>query len=359
MLKIGQPLVRHLALLLAALVLALALFAGDTQAADKEKPVKRDYSMVFAPPAPQRQSVAEMNAKSEGCNSCHVKSDAPTMHVTPAVRLGCTDCHGGNASVRGNSELAHDDPAYVAARDKAHVLPKYPDSWHFPSSANPKRSYALLNKESPEFIKFVNPSDYRVAREACGSCHIQAIEAAERSIMATGAMLWGGASYNNGILPYKNYLLGEAYTRDGDAAKITTPGAGPGGKLSDDQVARGVLAEMYPLPTWHVIPPGDVFRVFERGGRTINSQFPEIGLPNPSGSIQRLEEPGRPDLKQSNRGPARVCASRSRRSTSTRPASMIPSPGSWAPMTSRAIIAIRAVPAATWSTPMTANRAIR
>ncbi|MEP2180470.1 MAG: hypothetical protein ABJI04_11090, partial [Marinomonas sp.] len=44
-------------------------------------------------------------------------------------------------------------------------------------------------------------------------------------------------------------------------------------------------------------------RVFERGGRTINSQFPEIGLPNPTGSIQRLEEPGRPDLKQSNRGP--------------------------------------------------------
>jgi hypothetical protein len=303
MLERCQPFARHLALLVAALFLALALFAGDTMAADKEKPVKRDYSRVIAPPAPQRQSVAEMEAKSEGCNTCHVKTDAPTMHVTPAVRLGCTDCHGGDAKVRGNSELPHDHPDYVAARDQAHVLPKYPDSWHFPSSANPKRSYALLNKESPEFIKFVNPSDYRIAREACGACHIQAIESAERSIMATGAMLWGGASYNNGILPFKNYLLGEAYTRDGEAAKITTPGAGPGGKLSEDQIARGVLAEMYPLPTWHVIPPGDVFRVFERGGRTINSQFPEIGLPNPSGSIQRLEEPGRPDLKQSNRGP--------------------------------------------------------
>ncbi|MDC8754024.1 hypothetical protein OIK40_05125 [Erythrobacter sp. sf7] len=272
-------------------------------AADKEKPVKRDYSRVIAPPAPQRQSVAEMNAKSEGCNTCHVKSDAPTMHLTPAVRLGCTDCHGGDATVRGDSELPHDHPDYVAARDRAHVLPKYPDSWHFPSSANPKRSYALLNKEAPEFIKFVNPSDYRVAREACGSCHIQAIEAAERSIMATGAMLWGGASYNNGILPFKNYLLGEAYTRKGEAAKITSPGAAPDGKLSTEQVARGVLAELYPLPTWHVIPPGDIFRVFERGGRTINSQFPEIGLPNPTGQIQRLEEPGRPDLKQSNRGP--------------------------------------------------------
>jgi hypothetical protein len=300
----GQPFVRHLVLLAAALVLALVLFAGDTMAAGGQKPVKRDYSLVIAPPAPQRQSVAEMQAKSEGCNTCHVKSDAPTMHMTPAVRLGCTDCHGGNAKVRGNSQLPHDHPDYVAARDQAHVLPKYPDSWHFPSSANPKRSYALLNKEAPEFIKFVNPSDYRVAREACGACHVQAIESAERSIMATGAMLWGGASYNNGILPFKNYLLGEAYTRDGHAAKLTTPGAAPDGKLSQDQIARGVLAEMYPLPTWHVIPPGDVFRVFERGGRTINSQFPEIGLPNPSGSIQRLEEPGRPDLKQSNRGPA-------------------------------------------------------
>jgi hypothetical protein len=303
MLTLARPFARHIALLVAAAFLALALFAGDTMAADKEKPVTRDYSRVIAPPAPQRQSVAEMNAKSEGCNTCHVKSDAPTMHLTPAVRLGCTDCHGGDATVRGDSELPHDHPDYVAARDRAHVLPKYPDSWHFPSSANPKRSYALLNKEAPEFIKFVNPSDYRVAREACGSCHIQAIEAAERSIMATGAMLWGGASYNNGILPFKNYLLGEAYTRKGEAAKITSPGAGPDGKLSTEQVARGVLAELYPLPTWHVIPPGDIFRVFERGGRTINSQFPEIGLPNPTGQIQRLEEPGRPDLKQSNRGP--------------------------------------------------------
>ena len=30
---------------------------------------------------------------------------------------------------------------------------------------------------------------------------------------------------------------------------------------------------------------------------------PEIGLPNSTGSIQRLEEPGRPDIRQSNRGP--------------------------------------------------------
>src|SRR5205085_10638740 len=127
-------------------------------------------------------------------------------------------------------------------------------------------------------------------------------EAAERSLMSTGAMLWGGAAYNNGIVPCKNYVLGEAYTRNGEPAKVLSPG-NPPGTVSDRQRARGALAELYPLPTWQVTPPGDVFRVFERGGRTINPTFPEIGLPNSTGASQKLDEPGRPDLKQSNRGP--------------------------------------------------------
>jgi hypothetical protein len=294
---------RPLLFVLAVIGFVSAVAVPRPQAAEKEVAVKRDYSKVTAAPAPASQTLAEMAAKSDGCLSCHVKTDAPTMHTSPAVRLGCIDCHGGDVSVRGNSELPHDHPDYVAARDAAHVLPKYPDSWHWPSSANPKRSYALLNKEDPIFVRFVNPSDYRVARESCGACHMETIEAGERSIMATGAMLWGGAAYNNGILPFKNYIVGEAYTRDGEPAKLLSPGA-PHGTVTENQRKRGALAELYPMPTWHVIPPADTFRVFERGGRTINSQFPEIGLPSPSGQIQRLEEPGRPDLKQSNRGPA-------------------------------------------------------
>jgi hypothetical protein len=277
------------------------LLASPIAASETEKPVARDYGAVRAGPAPRTQEWDAAEAKSAGCVSCHTDSDAKTMHSSPAVVLGCVDCHGGNASVSGDPSLPHDSPAYVAARDKAHVLPKYPKSWHWPSSANPKRSYTLLNTESPEFVRFVNPSDYRVARDSCGACHIETIEAAERSIMASGAMLWGGAAYNNGIVPYKNYIFGEAYTRHGEPARIVSP---PDPKaITPEQKARGVLAELYPLPTWHVVPPGDVFRVFERGGRTIGTQFPEIGLPSPSGSIQRLEESGRPDIRQSNRGP--------------------------------------------------------
>ncbi|WP_129791378.1 LVIVD repeat-containing protein [Sphingosinicella sp. CPCC 101087] len=285
----------------AAIAVSALIGASSLGAAEKEKAYVRDYSLVRAAPAPRTQDWAEAEAKSAGCQSCHTDSDAHTMHRSPAVVLGCTDCHGGNPTITAPAG-AHgaDDPAYVVARDQAHVLPIYPDSWHWPSSANPSRTYTLLNREAPEFVRFVNPSDYRAVRDSCGACHMEIIEAAERSIMATGAMLWGGGAYNNGILPFKNYMFGEAYTRDGQPARIQSP---IGGQITEQQRARGVLAEMYPLPTWHVVPPGDIFRVFERGGRNINTQFAEVGLPNPTGSIQRLEEPGRPDLRQSNRGP--------------------------------------------------------
>lgn len=285
-------------LALAALILAIP---AVSLASDGEKPVKRSY--VFAPPAPGSQTTEEAQAKSAGCLSCHTASDAVSMHKSDAVVLGCADCHGGNATVAlTDRRLKPTDPAYQAVLAKAHVLPRYPQAWHWPSSANPRASYTLLNKESPEFIRFVNPSDYRVARESCGACHMDTIQAAERSIMASGAMLWGGASYNNGIVPFKNYVFGEAYTRDGEPAKIVSPGDPPG-TVTAEQKARGALPALYPLPSWHVVPPADIFRVFERGGRNINTGFAEVGLPNSLGSIQRLEEPGRPDLKQSNRGP--------------------------------------------------------
>ncbi len=284
--------------------LCLLTASAGLVASDGEKPVFRDYTAVFAPPAPEAQTKEEAAAKSAGCITCHSASDALTMHKSPAVLLGCTDCHGGNAKIGlENASIKMDSAPYMEVLKKAHVLPRYPESWHWPSSANPERSYTLFNKESPEFIRFTNPSDYRVARESCGSCHLSVIEAAERSLMATGAMLWGGASYNNGIVKLKNYALGEAYTRLGEPAKIVSPGE-PYGTVTAEQKARGNLPVLYPLPAWQVVPPGDVFRVFERGGRNIQTQFAEVGLPNPTGAIQRLEEPGRPDLKQSSRGPA-------------------------------------------------------
>ena len=148
---------RRMAGLLALAIATLLLPAAILYASDEEKAVRRVY--VAAPPAPMSQTAAQVAEKSDGCTSCHTKTDEPSMHATPAVMLGCADCHGGNAGVIGDPSHGFDDPTYVAARDRAHVLPRYPKSWHYPDSANPKRSYTLLNREAPEYIRFVNPGD--------------------------------------------------------------------------------------------------------------------------------------------------------------------------------------------------------
>jgi len=280
-------------------VLSLGWLVQGSAMAGESHHAAQNRIFHTAPAAPYSQSAEEAAVKSSGCLTCHTEVDLPSMHKAGSVTLGCADCHGGDASVRWMGKPDPQAKSYAELRDRAHVLPRYPDDWNYPKSALPKRSYTLLNRESPEFIRFRNPSDYRVAREACGACHLPIINAAERSLMATNVMFWGIATYNNGILDKKNFILGESYTREGEPASLKSP---PFTKTENTDRNRMVEA-FVPLPTWGIIPPGDIFRVFERGGRTIGSGFPEIGNPNISGNIQKLEEPGRPDLHQSNRGP--------------------------------------------------------
>jgi len=241
------------------------------------------------------------------------------MHENKAIMLGCADCHGGNPNIvrPANAAISFGpsqssspaglaghapavtrsaDPAYKTAMDAAHVAPRNPEAWNWPVSAKPERSYTLLNNESPEFIRFLNPSDYRIVKYACGACHEQEVKVTQRSLMSTGAMLWGGAAYNNGILPFKHYLTGESYDENGKASQVFNPV-----EPTDEMKKHGVLPFLLPLPPWEVIKPSDIFRVFERGGRVTGTQFPDIGDPNSSGEIQKLEEPGRPELHASNR----------------------------------------------------------
>jgi hypothetical protein len=266
-------------------------------AATAGEPVERHY--VTAPPSPMEQSPAAAESKSQGCRSCHTQTDNASMHGNTAVNLGCTDCHGGDGAVTLGTGVQRGSAEYQKSMDAAHVLPRYPSEWHYPSSANPQRTYTLLNREAPEFIRFMNPSDFRVAREACGACHREIIEASIRSLHATAAMFWGGASYNNGILDFKNYILGESYNREGIGTVLKGP------VMQDRQAAynAAILPQLYPLPAWETVKPSDIFRIFERGGRNIGNLFTETGLPDATGEQQRLEEPGRPDIRASNRGP--------------------------------------------------------
>ena len=104
---------------------------------------------------------------------------------------------------------------------KAHVAPRHPELWQ--SSANPSDSSVLLNHESPEFIRFVNPADLRVAEQACGLCHSKIISDVGHSMMNHGAMLWGAALYNNGASPFKDYRYGQAYGLDGAPLRLESP----------------------------------------------------------------------------------------------------------------------------------------
>ncbi|NUN94667.1 MAG: hypothetical protein HUU16_00695 [Candidatus Omnitrophica bacterium] len=237
-----------------------------------------------------RQSPEAAAAKSASCLLCHQGIDDPDMHESVSLNLGCTDCHGGNPQTRAFQAPPMGSPEHLAMKLAAHVRPSHPECW--PTSANPERTYTLLNKESPEFIRFINPGDLRVAEISCGSCHARVVYNMQKSMMTTGALLWGSAAYNNGILPVKNYILGESYGPDGLARKVNTVPA-----PTPEELARGVLPSLLPLPRWEIVQPGDIFRAFERGGKA-NRLFvtDSVGLPNP------FEEPGKPDNRLGDRG---------------------------------------------------------
>src|SRR6185295_13289913 len=221
-------------------------------------------------------TAAEAARRSLGCVDCH--SGIEDMH-NGKINLGCIDCHGGDAGSRAQG-LAKGSPPYEEAKRKAHVQPKLRDLWK--TSANPQRANAQLNQESAEFMRFVNPGDLRVARLSCGTteCHGSEVHAVGKSMMATGAMLWGAALYNNGSFPLKNYRFGESYAADGTPQRLqTVPQPSP-----DETKKKGVLPYLDPLPRWEISQMGNILRTFERGGRKV----PEVGLPIPE------ELPGKP-----------------------------------------------------------------
>jgi hypothetical protein len=239
-------------------------------------------------PSSRGQSQEDADRKSAGCISCHTSTDEPTMHPTKTVHLACADCHGGNSSISVAPGIAPNSAQYIAAKEKAHVQPR--DSSFKDRSNLPERAYTKWLKESADYVKFINPGDLRVAPETCGpiGCHASETRAVSTSMMTHSGFLWGAALYNNGGTPYKNSHFGESYGRDGKPQSIkTAPPPTP-----EETRNKGVLPELDPLNRWEISQPGNVLRVFERGGRKKG----ELGNPN------REEDPGKPDDQLSERG---------------------------------------------------------
>ena len=224
----------------------------------------------------------------EGCVSCHAKIEPMHKYGSTgaldqlkdgkdAQGLSCTSCHGGNPVAK--------------TKDDAHVQARFPKLWQRDgksTGANPERSNTLLANESAEFVRFINPGDLRVARTACGECHGAQTYAVQRSMMTNGAMLWGAALYNNGGFPLKDTRFGESYSERGiPQSLLQTPQP-----TEEQRRQKGFLTFLDPLPRWEISQPGNILRVFERGGK----RRLEVGLPD------KDEDPGKPDKGLSARG---------------------------------------------------------
>ena len=235
-----------------------------------------------------KQSDEDIKAKSTNCISCHENSRDP--HCKTTVRIGCTDCHGGDPNVIRTIEgpgYPEREP-YTPRLCPAAPIAKKPGAWR--NSANPVRSYTLLNQESPDYIRFVNPGDSRVSHISCGTvnCHSNIVNQVRKSMMTHGCMLWGAALYNNGSVPYKVPRNGESYSMNGEPLRIQT-----NPPPTEFEKKKGVIPFLDPLPRYEMTQPGNLLRIFERGGKF----RAEVGIPDIN------EDTGRPFLSRlSNRG---------------------------------------------------------
>ncbi len=221
------------------------------------------------------QTTEQVDAKNVGCVSCHTQTDSASMHEAD-LPIACIDCHGGDG-------LARDE-------ETAHVQPLRKDL--FPTSANPVRAAAQVLDESPEFIRFVNPGDLRVAEQSCGlsGCHTDEVGRVQKSMMTHGGSLWGAALYNNGSVPEKDARFGESYSRDGMPQRIQRREP----PTAEETKSKGILSFLDPLPRWETSQPGNILRIFERGGR----KPLELGVPSPI----EPDPPGKPERRLSQRG---------------------------------------------------------
>jgi len=239
-------------------------------------------------PATEVTAAAQDADAPSSCKTCHPGVTDPHPGANESA---CVVCHGGDAS--------------AADKERAHrARPRHPERWQ--GGRNPKRSYTLLNDEDPEWIRFVNPGDLRVADETCGRCHADEVLNVQKSLMTTAGHFWGAAAYCNGIVPEKRTLFGESYARDGTPQRVNNllrDGSGWRPPTAAEITARSYAPVALPLPHWEVTQPGNVYRVFERGSRLGGVALGFNGAPSPLvGLPDKLEDPGRPNNRLSDRG---------------------------------------------------------
>lgn len=214
--------------------------------------------VLFVGRAPYESTRPSLGRQSDSCMLCHAGIESMHTDGDGEIGITCVDCHGGDGS--------------ASDKQRAHIQPRQPDI--FATSANPVRSYAALNDESYDFVRFMNPGDFRVASDACGACHDQIVNRMLSSIMGTGALVAQAAFYNNGVLAAKRPVYGEAYLPDGTPAVIRSTLRDQTEGLLDmeNRGPTSLVRTMEPLPRFEIIPELNPFRVLERGNNAAGTR---------------------------------------------------------------------------------------
>ncbi len=190
---------------------------------------------------------------SESCVECHAGLEQ--MHPEASVKdpqtgkeevreITCVECHGGNGTQQQKAQ--------------AHVQPL--NQAMFGLREYRKSSYAAINGEKPEFVRFMNPGDLRIADETCGQCHMEIVRSQRKNIMAHNSMVHNAVFYNNGAIDNKKPIYGEAFTRTGEPAELTDES-----ELTPKLIERGALKRIIPHPEPKATIARDIFRVFDLG----------------------------------------------------------------------------------------------
>ncbi|MCB9876743.1 MAG: hypothetical protein H6835_03985 [Planctomycetes bacterium] len=230
------------------------------------------------------------------CVECHTGCADPHLRGRKA---SCVHCHGGDAS--------------KPDADRAHPPARFPKRWAENGSGNPEQPYLLTIEEAEAYVRFVNPGDLRVANQTCGACHPDETLQVMKSLMTTSQHFWGTVTYVNGIVSTKRSILGESYGPDGTPQVVNHIVSEDGGVYRHGEPGRAPTPEemaehswsavAVPLPHWEVTQPSNIFRIFEKGSRLGGVALGLNGLPGQvPGLPDKLEDPGRPNNKSSDRG---------------------------------------------------------
>ncbi|MEE8311659.1 MAG: multiheme c-type cytochrome, partial [Candidatus Binatia bacterium] len=162
--------------------------------------------------------VEDLPADEAGCVGCHRPVTASGERIGieeahPGADLGCTDCHGGNGS--------------ASTRADAHVSPGAGRTFIKNLASD------QLDAVDPDYLRFVNPGDLRVAATSCGpiGCHPEHVANAPLSTMAT----YGG----HYTLP--RYLAG-AQARAAEVAAVDVSDPDFDGATAPDGAVPGLTA---------------------------------------------------------------------------------------------------------------------